>query len=156
MSEDILARDGDDTPAERATVAAMEADLADLRDWRSAIVQAVLFDNEDGHRVLTLAGGTCYGANGRAVNLQSGGMAARAARYMWGKRGHIPSDTSLQEAAAAAAAAIWFHWCGLQAVDCAVWSPSTMRHLGAMGWRAAFKSFRGDASQGRTGSRSDE
>jgi hypothetical protein len=117
---------------------------------RAAIVASIASDAEQGQRILDLAGGRGFGA-GRAVTMQSGGMAARAARYIHDKRGRVPSDTSLSDAAAAAAAAMWFQWQVYSALVGDDWNVTTARHLAAYGWRAAFKSFTNDAAEGRTG-----
>ena len=152
----LVANDDTNTATARADLAALQADLAELCDKRAAIVQAVLAESSEGKRLLALAGGAGWGDGRRVVTLNSGGMAARAARYVKSKRGHEPSDTSLQEAAASAVSAMWLEWTVLQSVDCATWEPCTLRRLGAVGWRAAFHSFRHDAAQGRKGSRADE
>ena len=145
-----------DGPAERAELLAMEQELADLRAARAAIVAQVMAEQEEGKRILALAGGAGWGDGKRVVTLQSGGMAARAARCIKARRGHTPSETSLQEAAAAAARAIWFEWTVLQSLWPVEWNEDSIHHLAACGWRAAFHSYRMDQAQGRKGDRADE
>jgi hypothetical protein len=142
------------TATERAEQHALQSDLDDLRERRAAIVAETLAEHEEGKRILTLAGGAGYGR--KVIGLNSGGMAARAARYMKNKRGCDPSETSLQEAGAAAAAAMWFQWQTYSALLGDIWNDNTVHHLAAYGWRAAFNSFRRDQAQGRKGDRADQ
>jgi hypothetical protein len=168
LAESILACGAATDATARANIAAMEQDLAELRDKRAAIVQSVLAESSDGNRILALAGGAGYGTGKRVVTMQSSGMAARAGRYVksggravvhGGKvhfkgRGIEPSETSLQDAAADAA--MWAEWLVLTSLWPCEWNSHSLCRLGAVGWRAAFKSFRKDATEGRTGNRADE
>ena len=101
-----------------------------------------------GRAILTLSGGASFGlgkpdvdqmADWRTFN--SSGMAGRAARGIWFYRGIVSSDTSVLDAAAASALAIW------QAYTSGVRGDQ----LAGVGRRAAFVSLTRDCCGGRTG-----
>lgn len=138
-------------------------EIADILANRAAILAEVMRDKEEGRRLLTLAGGAGWGDGKRVVHLTGGGMAARAARYLHRRRGALPSDTSLEEAAAAATAAAWVEWCCQLAV-----SPYSRDDAGGVivhwrvlddvilpvcgaAWRAAFRSLTRDSAGGMVG-----
>lgn len=104
--------------------------------------------------VLDLCGGQGWGRGAR-VQIHGQGMAARAARRMVQLRGAIPSDTSLEDAAAAAARDVWYEWACLVALlggddDRGLWV-AHIRHLASVAWRAAYRSLTADGAGGRTG-----
>jgi hypothetical protein len=117
---------------------------------RSDILAGIASDAAQGGRLLDLAGGRGFG-RGRFVVLTGGGMASRAARYIFKARGRVPSDTSLQDAGATAAAAMWFQWQCYSALCGDTWNEHAARHCAAYGWRAAFNSYTRDGAQGMTG-----
>jgi len=131
-----------------------QKDMDALRDSRAGIVADVLAESEQGQRILTLAGGKQWGTGtgARAVHMDDGGgMAAKAARSITRMRGSRPSDTSLEEAAAAAAAKMWFEWQCYSALCGDDWTREAIIHLARYGWRAAFHSLTRDGAQGLTG-----
>jgi hypothetical protein len=130
-------------------IKALEADTT-----HEQLLAAIAADQEIGRKVMILAGGRAF-ADGAQVSLNGAGMAARAARYLAKRRGVEPSSTSLQDGAASAALAIWREWLAYSAV-CDVWNEAAARHLAQVGWRAAYASFRRDASEGRTGRKAGE
>lgn len=134
-----------------AQLAAVEAELSALVVSRSAIMAGIASDSEQGRRILALAGGAGFGNGQRQVVLTGGGMAARAARYVFKARGRMPSDTSLQDAGAAAVASMWFEWQCYSALCGDAWNTTAARHCAAYGWRAAFHSYTRDAAEGMTG-----
>jgi hypothetical protein len=146
-----------DGRTERAELASMQQDLAELRAARAAIVAQALAEQTEGQRILTLAGGAGFGNGRKLIGLSSGGMAARAARALkygagkWRGRGMSPSETSLQEAGADAARAMWFQWQCYSALVGDIWNDTTVHHLAGYGWRAAFQSLTRDQAQGLTG-----
>ena len=150
------------TATGKAELLAINQELEAIRAARASIQLAIIGDQAVGNAILRLCGGRGWG-NGRIfVGINSGGMGARAARYVWrGGRGHFrgrgvePSATSLEECAAAAVQATWFEWCCLSAL----WPCSfdqVERHLAGVAWRAAFHSLTKDTAQGRTGRKSGQ
>ena len=133
---------------------------ADLAAGRAEIAADLASEQDTGKRILALAGGPNWGDGIHVVRFNGAGMAARAARYIvnggrgkFNGRGARPSQTSLDDAGAAAAVAIytaWGEWASLFGE-----SPEQFdlaRHfLCGRGWRAAFASLTRDASEGRTG-----
>lgn len=104
-----------------------------------------------GNAMMLLAGGRGFLA-GAGVRLNDNGMAARAARYIKSRRGVTPSDTSLEDAAAAATAAlvpqvaVWEYVLDLADLPAArVREDACCRHhLAGVAWRAAFHSLTDD------------
>ena len=95
-------------------------------------------------RIMRLCGGLGYRAG--EVSLNSSGMAARAARYIWFKRGKIPSDIRILDAASAGVEAVWVAWrSGRKNWD------ARRTELASVAWRAAAVSINHDSAQGRTG-----
>jgi hypothetical protein len=85
-------------------------------------------------------------------------MTARAAEYLYAKRRVMPSNTSLDDAAASATAAMvravaqWEYVLDIDTLPGArVREPAIRRHLAGIGWRAAFNSLTCDAGDGFTG-----
>jgi hypothetical protein len=141
---------------------AAEEITAEIMSRRASIAASVAAKVEIPARILALCGGPGWGVDSRiVVRLGGGGMAARAARYVvsgngrggrhFTGRGRAPSQTSLQDAAAAAAAACWFEWQCYSALCGDDWTPGAVRYLAGAAWRAAFRSLTQDASEGRTG-----
>jgi len=88
-----------------------------------------------------LAGGRGWSA-GRPVGFNSGGAAARAGRYLWQLRGVKPSETSLEEGASAAAAAMALVVPCWDKVNPEHWQNGRLaRFLFRVGWRAAFRAI---------------
>jgi hypothetical protein len=139
------------TAGQWAELMHVEQAIRDAQAERAALLADLTAERDEGQRVLTLAGGAGWGDGRRVVTLNSGGMAARAARYIKRLRGAEPSETSLQEAAATAAAAIWFEWCCYSALCGNDWTDCAEHHLATVGWRAAFRSLTRDAADGMTG-----
>lgn len=149
---------GDDPDMARAGAVIEWLEAKAEREGRARLMADLASEREIGQRLLTLAGGAGWGDGKRVVTLQSGGMAARAARYImrggpgrFQGRGVAPSDTSLQEAAAAAAACLWFEWQCYSALHGDDWTDRAVSYLAGCAWRAAHKSLTRDASEGRTG-----
>ncbi|HEX3800195.1 MAG TPA: hypothetical protein VH413_15985 [Verrucomicrobiae bacterium] len=134
----------------------VEEELRETRARRAAIMESIASDNDEGQRILNLAGGRGWGDGRRMVTLQCSGMAARAARHIKARRGVAPSDTSLADAAAAAAAVMWYEWRCYSALCGDVWNETTMRHLATFGWRAAFRCLTSHQAAGRTGDRAGQ
>ena len=134
----------------------IEAEVREQRARRSAILAGIVTEQSEGKRLLSLAGGHEWGDGRRYVFLNSSGMAARAARCIKNRRGVTPSDTSLQDAAAAAAASMSFQWAVYSSLVGELWNDTTVRHLAAYGWRAAFRSLTSDQSDGMTGDRAGQ
>jgi hypothetical protein len=128
-----------------------EEEFAARSPW---VVELTTGDNALGHALLEFAGGRGF-RHGRGVRLNDSGMASRAARYVKARRGVVPSDTSLDDAAAAA--------CMELVKQVHVWEyvlsiPGDMpaerikadvvirSHLAECAWRAAFASFDDDAA----------
>lgn len=149
---------------EQGAVAADE--IADeIAAKRGEIASALASEQDTARRILALAGGPGWGDGRTAVKFTGAGMAARAARFivhgngrtmrngrtMHG-RGVQPSQTSLEDAAAAAVAVMVREWCDWQSVFGEDTPFDAARHrLCAVAWRAAFASLTHDASEGRTG-----
>ena len=150
------------TATGKAELLAINQELEAIRAARASIQLAIIGDQAVGIAILRLCGGRGWGSGRIFVGINSGGMGARAARYVWrGGRGHFrgrgvePSATSLEECAAAAVQATWFEWCCLSAL----WPCSfdqVERHLAGVAWRAAFHSLTKDTAQGRTGRKSGQ
>ncbi len=124
---------------------------------------------DDGAQIVAL----CYGRGflkGGVLSVHSGGMAARAARYLLGKRGLVANDSTLREAASAAACAVWaamqgksFVWDddkGAGSIEQVGDSDGgsfqscegvTVWGFAGVAWRAAFKSINDTGRQGLTG-----
>ena len=159
MADDLAARAMELAPmgADVSTMAsqqwaellAVEAELKAERVRRAWLLAEIDRDKREGRRVLELAGGPGWGDGVQFVTLNRGGMAARAARHIFKRRGVSPSSTSLEEAAAAASMS--FQWRIYSALVGDVWNDTTVRHLARFGWRAAFNSFTRDGAGGMTG-----
>lgn len=144
---------GVDAETKRAAAAAAWLAADDIDDDTRAAVAAVRAEIAGGivedqaveRSILALCGGQAWAFGRGFPSLNSGGMASRAARYVWCKRGVEPSSESIVEAAAAAAGAVWEHWTGLEAL---LGVPSFSYQVGglaAVGWRAAFRSLTASA-----------
>jgi hypothetical protein len=118
--------------------------------WVAELLQG---EHALGKAIMLLAGGREFLA-GAGVRLQGNGMAARAARYIKDRRGRTPSDTSMEDAAAAAAAelvlqvSVWEYVLDLETLPAArVREDACIRsHLAGCAWRAAFHSMTDDAA----------
>jgi hypothetical protein len=143
------------TTEEWQELCAIEAEIKALESdtTHKELLAAIAADHDIGHKILTLAGGRGFG-RGYYPTLEGSGVAASAARYLKRKRQCIPSDTSIHDAAGAAALAIWHGWSAHSAV-CELWSESTQRYLARLGWRAAHNSLCHDAIEGKTGEKAD-
>lgn len=147
--------------AERAALAASGAidDGADIAAARAELAATIADEQDIAKCILAMAGGAGWGDGVHQVKFNGAGMAARAARYItnggrgrFNGRGSRPSQTSLEDAAAAAVVVIWREWCVWQSLfgeDCP-FDPAR-HYLCGMAWRAAFASLTRDASEGRTG-----
>lgn len=167
---------GLDADTERARVAAR---VAERSPWA---VEETSKHHELGRAIMLLAGGRNFVA-GQQVRLTDRGMAGKAARYvesggrgrngmLFASRGRMPSDTSLDEAAAVAAAAVVevlpvvsfaLHGClGVNLVDITgadIWERGDVRgYLSGVAWKAAFASYTDDftAESGATVGRKDK
>jgi hypothetical protein len=128
---------------------------ADLEERSGWVADLLAQENELGRVLMLLAGGREF-LEGRGVRLNGSGMAPRAARYLKDMRGLTPSDTSLEDAAAAAAAelvlqvSIVEYALGLDTLPAArVRADACIRsHLAGCAWRAAFHSLTGDETTG--------
>lgn len=144
---------GQDHDGEQAAV------VAAIVAGRAQVMADIATGRQIGQQILTLAGGAGWGDGRKFVTMQSGGMAARAARAMVSRSGRkdghqpMPSDTSLQDAAGAAAVAMWFEWQCYSAMVGDIWNDNTIRHLASRGWRAAYNSLVKDQAEGKTGDR---
>lgn len=126
--------------------------IADIVAARAEIAATITAEQDTGKRILALAGGAGWGDGRHVVKFNGSGMAARAARYLYNRRGNRPSQTSLEEAAATGAGAMWYEWQCWQAVFGDDVQFDTARHrLCGVAWRAAYGSMTRDASEGRTG-----
>jgi hypothetical protein len=135
-----------------------EAALVERSGW---VAELLAGEHELGRALMLLAGGREF-LGGRTVRLNGSGMAPRAARYLvnggagqFKGRGRTPSDTSLEDAAAAAAAElalqvrVWEYALGIPgALPAArVREDVCIRsHLAGCAWRAAFRSLTDDAA----------
>jgi hypothetical protein len=136
--------------------ASEQAERAAQWPW---IAEAMASENDTGDRLLALAFGKEW-RRGRGLNLNGGGCAARAARWLWKRRavrgqgegGAMPSSTSIEAAAADAAGAMWQTLSRRRGVVPAHWERSRfVALLWRVGWRAAKASisatgFTGDNS----------
>src|SRR5687767_7161881 len=117
---------------------------------RAEILSAIETENDIGQRILTVAGGK--GWPGKPIVLLGAGSASQAARQVLRKRGVVPSDTSMQEAATEAATACWIWWSRYErrvlrwsvCRDVVTLWPRVRRAIGLVGWRAAYRSLTAD------------
>jgi hypothetical protein len=150
---------GLDADTERARV---EARVAARSPWA---VEDTRKCHDLGRAILLLAGGRNF-VEGKQVRLSDRGMAGKAARYMesggrgrkgilYASRGRMPSDTSLEEAAAVGVAAVvevlpvvsfaLYGSLGVNLVDITgadIWERGDVRgYLSGVAWRAAYASY---------------
>jgi hypothetical protein len=146
---------GEDEEIRRA---ARELDLLARSAWVGELIAS---ERSLGAALMLLAGGREFLA-GMSVRLNGNGMTPRAARYLKDKRGRVPSDTSLEEAAATAAAAMVARIPSFESgMDCGLgfeFTAAALResaglrsHFAGVAWRAAFHSLDGDMGDGTTG-----
>jgi hypothetical protein len=121
--------------------AEQEAEAIARSPW---VAELLCSEQELGRALLALAGGPDF-VRGRGVKLTGAGMAARAGRAVQERRGVRPSDTSLDDGAAAAALALvravaeWEYACGVELTAAGASAPDCRKFLAGRAWRAAFK-----------------
>ena len=119
----------------------MEPEQDPARARAGRIAAGIEVEEFNGRCLLALAGGRGWSA-GRPVGFHSGGAAARAGRYLWQLRGVKPSETSLEEGASAATAAMALTVRCWDKVKPEHWQNGRLaRFLFRVGWRAAFQAI---------------
>lgn len=138
-----VGEDSDVTRAQR------EQELMARSKWIADLLDG---EQELGRALMLLAGGRNFLAGAR-IGINDNGMAARAARYIFRLRGSLPSNTSMEEAAAAAAelvlqVSVWEYVHDLETLPAArLREDACLRsHLAGCAWRAAFHSMTDDAA----------
>jgi len=135
---------GEDSDVARAQ---REQELLARSAWIAELLDG---EQELGRVLMLLAGGRNFLAGAR-IGINDNGMAARAARYIFRLRGSLPSNTSMEEAAAAELVlqvSVWEYVLGLETLPAArLREDACLRsHLAGCAWRAAFHSMTDDAA----------
>ncbi len=119
-----------------------------LRQPAAGVVAVKSHGDTVGEWIMSLCGGR--GWRGGPVALAASGATGRAARSIWARRGAIPSDSSMEAAAADAVAAVWMAARRWDKVPLSALVPGGRLYRWAfrIAWRASFNSLATAKKQG--------